>query len=87
MDASALRWAQWEREDALFNADTGETHLLGQLPSAVVTVLSERPLSLDALCDELARNFHLEVDANYRATVRHVLESLADLELVQRHPL
>lgn len=83
-DASALRWAQWEAETSLFNADTGETHLLSEFPAFLLATLSEGPLTLNALSELTAQACDANNDAAWQTKVRGVLEELAGLELVQQ---
>lgn len=82
--SSALHWAHWETDTSLFNAYTGETHLLSELPATALRALCEHCWPFDALCAHLALLCDTDNDANWQDKIDGLLDGLADLELVER---
>jgi len=81
---SALHWAEWDTETSLFNADTGETHLLSELPATTLRILCERDWTFDALYAHLASLCETDVTPAWQEKIAGVLHSLEALELVEQ---
>lgn len=77
-------WAFWETDNALFHGETGETHLLKEMPLSVMQLLSESPRTIEDLYALTATSCGIIVDAQWRRNVDGVLRSLANLELVEQ---
>lgn len=79
-----MLWSFCQAENLLFHGETGETHLLTELPTAVIQLLSEGPRSATELYAPIAASCGCLDDAQSRRQVDAVLRSLADLELVEQ---
>jgi len=86
VDASALHWMPWETDTSLFNGDTGETHLLSELPATALRALCQRPWAFEALCSHLARLCDTDNDAHWHSKIAGILGGLENLELIERRP-
>lgn len=81
-----LLWAPWETDTSLFNVDTGETHLISELPAETLRMLGERPWGLAELCEELAKRCETPCDEAWHSKVNTMLLELDALELIERRP-
>jgi PqqD family protein of HPr-rel-A system len=82
-----MLWSFCQTENLLFHGETGETHLLSELTTAVMQQLLEGPRSVTELYAPIAASCGYLDDAKSRRKLDAVLRSLADLELVeQRNP-
>lgn len=80
---AALCWADWGDDISLFNADTGETHLLSPVPAELLRILCEHPSGQDWLAGRLANLCDCADDAPWREQVVAILHRLAELELIE----
>jgi hypothetical protein len=83
VSADSLNWAHWESDTSVFNAITGETHLLSALPAATLDMLSSASWGFDALSDQLARVCEAPNDASWQDKIVTVLDGLEGLELIE----
>jgi len=81
-DPALLLWAEWDVDCSVFNADTGETHLLSALPAEALRHLADRPMTLSTLATRLAAECDIDATADWQAKIRSIVSALADLELV-----
>jgi PqqD family protein of HPr-rel-A system len=71
----------------VFHAETGETHLLSELPTLVLRMVqSARALTTDELGRETANACGTLADDLWQAKIRGILRSLETLELIERQP-
>jgi len=84
IDPEGFRWLQWPTENSLFSRETGETHLLTELPAFVLRYLSEKGSSFETVCKMTADACDSANDYNWRKTIADLLASLADSELAER---
>lgn len=78
-----LLWAEWNTDYSVFNGNTGETHLLSELPAEVLRQLSRGPVSQAALTSTLAGLCEVEGTSGWSEKIADLLEELADLELIE----
>lgn len=76
-------WAQWGVDYSVFNGNTGETHLLSELPAEVLRQLSQGPLTEAALVQGLARLCEVEETTDWSEKISGILSDLAHLELIE----
>lgn len=82
-----LAWHRWETgEYSLFDANSGETHLLSELPATLLQRLVASPCRLDALCAELATLCEVADDGAWQAKISTLLDGLAMMELIEADP-
>ena len=86
MNPAAALIIQWERDNSVFNRDTGETHLLSELPATALRALCQRPWAFEALCSHLARLCDTDNDAHWHSKIAGILGGLENLELIERRP-
>jgi PqqD family protein of HPr-rel-A system len=86
VNPESLCWAQWDDANTLFHGETGETHLLGELPAAVVQLLSGAARSEASLCAELAALCETANDGPWRQRIAALLSQLETLELIEPLP-
>ena len=77
---------QWETDNSVFSRDTGETHLLGELPVFMLQCLSETPRDLAWISEYSAQECEIENNEAWQQKIAHTLGALEDLELIQRLP-
>lgn len=83
---AGLLFQFWPVDVAVFNAGTGETHLVSELPAYVLGLLRERPWPEPVLCAELAVACGLADDALWRERCQALLADLAALDLIEPVP-
>jgi len=81
-----LHWVSWSTTDAVFHAETGETHLLSEMPSLALRLLQTEALSTEDLCVRCAAASGNTDDGPWRRKMLAVLNSLEDRELIERCP-
>jgi PqqD family protein of HPr-rel-A system len=79
-------WAALTPEHAVFNYETGETHLLTALPALVLQTLQAGTQGFDALCCATAALCDVADDAPWRTKVASALAGLAAVELAESIP-
>jgi PqqD family protein of HPr-rel-A system len=79
-----MAWAAWEQDNSLFHGETGETHLLSELPALLLRAMARAPQTEDALCTLAAEQCEVRLDAAWRERIRGILGSLEQLELVAK---
>ena len=77
---------QWERDNSVFNRDTGETHLLGELAVLLLQCLSDTPRGLAWVSEYSAQECEIENNEAWQRKIANTLGALEDLELIQRLP-
>ncbi len=83
IDADGFCWLQWPTEYSLFSRETGETHLLSELPAFVLHRLSKESYRFETLCNVTADACETANNDTWRQTVADVLWSLGDSELAE----
>jgi PqqD family protein of HPr-rel-A system len=83
-DHSALHWEDWDEQYAVFDARSGETHLLNTLAALVLRELCNKDLSVRELCEALADQFSLECNEEFLRQVAELITQFHHLGLVER---
>jgi PqqD family protein of HPr-rel-A system len=74
-------------DNVVFHAETGETHLLSELPTLVLRMVqSARVRTTDELGRETADACGTVADGLWQQKIDTVLHSLESLELIERQP-
>ena len=84
VNPDSLTWAVWDQHNALFHGETGETHLLSELPALLLRALADAALSEQALCALAARECDTRSDEPWRQKIHAILLNLEQLELVEQ---
>ncbi len=79
-----MHWIAWEVDNAVFHGETGETHLLSELPAFLVQALAAGPRSHEALSALTAAECDTALDDAWRDKIHRLLGELAQLELVEQ---
>lgn len=82
-DPSALLSEEWGDETVLFDARSGQTHLLNALATEALSFLQERAASLDELAQYLATLFEVPLEEPFAAEIRRLLEQCVQLGLIE----
>lgn len=78
-----FEWAHYDEESVLFDARSGQTHLLDPLSTEALLALEERPMDADELTRHLASLQDREPDDTLRVQVLHLLHQLRALGLIE----
>jgi PqqD family protein of HPr-rel-A system len=81
------RWAQWEDENGLFDAEVGDTHVLNELSALVLSCVARLPRTTRWLYATTAQQCSVDVDEPWRSRIWSLLTSLEELELIERRTL
>jgi PqqD family protein of HPr-rel-A system len=88
VDPGGVRWSLWDCDNVVFHNETGETHLLNELPTLVLQLVHSGPLrTTGQLCRESADACGALADAPWQEKIGRVLHSLEHLELIERLPV
>jgi len=76
----------WDQENAVFHGETGDTHLLSDLPTLVLRLLADHDLGLpeERLGRIAAEECAVVADAGWEAKIAAILRELEQLELLER---
>lgn len=80
-----LHWALWARDNVVYHPETGETHLLSELPTLVLQRVQTDAVSTAQICSETATACGVADDDAWRGKIEAIVRSLANLELIE-HP-
>lgn len=87
VNPATMIWSEWEGEGviAVFHGETGETHLIGELPAEILGALRNTHLTAADIVRRWSNdNLDAAMHDEHVAAVLGVLTSLEDIELVQR---
>lgn len=79
-----LVWSHWEADSSVYNRGTGETHLLGPLPTEIVNFLERTPLTLTQLSCAMAELCDTDDSPAWKDKLQRILRDLVELEIVDR---
>lgn len=79
-----MHWALWDCDNVVFHTETGDTHLLSELPTLVLQLLQEQSLTTRQISERAAHACGAPTDAPWQKKIVAVLSNLEALELVQR---
>ncbi len=77
-----LMWAQWEGEYSVFDPETGDTHLVNELPAEVLRQLAQASLTAAELAAVLADLCEVAPSPDWQGKIAGILADLADMELI-----
>lgn len=78
-----LHWRHWDQDYVLFNAASGQTHVVNELGADVLRLLEVKPASADELFEALAVRHGLAPDPELAAGVQRLLADLDQLGLIE----
>lgn len=79
-----LVWREWNEHAAVYDLASGATHVIHVLALEILTLLMQRPLSVDALAEDLADAMPAELDREgARAQIEQQLQLLNELGLIR----
>ncbi|MDX1811630.1 MAG: HPr-rel-A system PqqD family peptide chaperone [Gammaproteobacteria bacterium] len=78
--------SQWEHEVVIFDKDTNSTHLIDVVIWQALEILGSQSLTLEAICEGVAKAFDIEDDARLKGHLSSAFTSLADSGLVAKLP-
>jgi PqqD family protein of HPr-rel-A system len=79
-------WAQWEEENGLFDAETGDTYILNELSALLLSCIAQLPRRTQWLYATTAEQCSVDADGSWRSRIWALLTSLEQLELIERRP-
>lgn len=83
-EEGALHWEQWGEQYALYDALSGETHLLPAFSARLLQLLSVNPRSVDELAAELCADSDETCDQAFLEHVSQLLEQLQVAGLTEK---
>jgi PqqD family protein of HPr-rel-A system len=83
-DPNAILWEAWESEYSLFDRNSGETHLISELPAEVLRRLGDAPVAEGVLVRSLAADCEVDCTPQWRTKIREILENLHTLGLIDQ---
>lgn len=78
-----LLWRRWDGNSAVFDATTGDTHVLDALASEILGRVGPASVTAEELSGRLGSDLDLPTDSTLVETVRQTLERFAALGLVE----
>jgi PqqD family protein of HPr-rel-A system len=79
-----MAWAAWEQDNSLFHGETGETHVLSELPALLLHAMAQGPKTEQALCALAAAQCEVASGSPWRQKIHGILLNLEQLELVEQ---
>jgi PqqD family protein of HPr-rel-A system len=79
-----LLWRAWSQNYSVFNPETGETHLVSELPAAVLRLIAQEPRPLPHIAAKLAGICGVEMTTAWERKIVGVLTNLEQIELVEQ---
>ena len=83
-DHAALHWEKWDEQYAVFDARSGETHLLNTVAGMALQELCNKAVSVGELCEELAEHHGIACDEQFVQQVEELLVQFHYLGLVEK---
>jgi PqqD family protein of HPr-rel-A system len=78
-----LLWRQWDDEYIVFDAVSGDTHLLNEVAAEVLRTLSQHPCNALQLTHQVASRLRLESITEFPQNIEKLLGHLEALGLIQ----
>ena len=83
IDDNALQFRAWNEEFVVYNALSGDTHVL-EIPAAEVLLLLQRgPMDLSSIAQGLARKWQCELGQTFLNELEMTLSEMHTLSLVE----
>jgi PqqD family protein of HPr-rel-A system len=83
LEKDVLHWEQWGTQFALYDALSGETHLLPEFSARVLQQLSVQPLTVEALAKLLCSDSDETCDQVFMVRVSQLLVELQAVGLTE----
>ncbi len=77
-----LHYRAWEDEVIVYNALSGDTHLLGLAAAQTLSTLQKLPVNIQDLVQKLASLWQAEPDEQMQQEVAEILADLTSLSLI-----
>ena len=81
--SESLLWRDWDDGSAVYDQQSGQTHIFDLLARLVVMELQEAPASVRELADRVSETAGVNPDAALRNQLHTLLGELEDLGLVE----
>jgi len=87
-DPQAIAWREWDDEIVVYSENTGSTHHLGPVGSAVLSALFRHPapVEISSLVATVAQAIEVPSDTALQPEIERALVELAELRLASCHP-
>jgi PqqD family protein of HPr-rel-A system len=82
VDSLALRWLCYEDEYIVYNASSGDLHLLNPVAAQALKILEESKITLEDLTKQVALQLDIEVGVDLERHIHHFLLKLARLGMI-----
>ena len=83
-DHAALHWEGWDEQYAVYDARSGETHLLNTVAALALQELCNKAVSVGELCEELADYLGLACDEQFVQQIEELLLQFHHLGLIEK---
>ncbi|MFO1432339.1 MAG: HPr-rel-A system PqqD family peptide chaperone [Candidatus Competibacteraceae bacterium] len=82
-----LHWLSWDEDHIVFNAASGQTHVLNELGAAILHLLEENTLNSVEIGRRIVNQYEeLVLDTELAAAIDALLENLDMLGLIEPYP-
>lgn len=82
-----LHWLFWDEDHIVFNAASGQTHVLNELGAAILRLLEEHYLNHTEIGQRLVAQYEeLVLDTELSAAIEALLANLDILGLIEPYP-
>lgn len=82
-----LYWLSWDEDHIVFNAASGQTHVLNELGAAILRLLEENALNPMEIGQRIVTQYEeLVLDTELSAAIEALLENLDMLGLIEPYP-
>ena len=82
-----LHWLSWDEDYIVFNAASGQTHVLNELGAAILRLLEENALNSMAIGQQIVAQYEeLVLDTELSEAIENLLENLDILGLIESFP-
>jgi len=79
-----LHWLSWDKDHIVFNAASGQTHVLNELGAAILRLLEENALNPMEIGQRLVAQYEgLVLDTELSAAIEALLANLDTLGLIE----
>jgi PqqD family protein of HPr-rel-A system len=84
LEEGVLHWEQWGEQFALYDALSGETHLLPEFSARLLQLLTATPLGVEALAESLCEYADEVCDQEFLGHVSQLLVQLPAAGLTEK---
>jgi PqqD family protein of HPr-rel-A system len=83
VEPSELHWRHWDDQFVVYNAASGDTHVLQQPAGEILRLIERSPAESSRLTAELASLLDLPADEDLSLQVERLLQELSELNLIE----